>query len=429
MHPLLPPLSPADLADPVRVGFSGGLDSTVLLHWLASQPALGGGRLRALHVDHGLQPAAAGWAGHCAGVAAGLGVELAVVRVQVQLHGQGLEAAARDARRAAFAAALEPGERLALAHHLDDQAETFLLRALRGSGADGLAAMRMHDHLGPHRLWRPLLAVPRCDLLAYARAHGLAWIEDPSNAGDDMDRNYLRHQVMPLLARRFPQAGRRLALSASRCADDAALLQDADARALARVRVEDHLSVPGLLSLPATARARVLRRWLRLHPAPPLPGHLHAVLDAQVLPCPADRAACLAWQGWELRRWRDGLHLLPPRPAPPLHWQVDWDGRAPLALPDGRHWQLTGAEGFARPLQVRLRRGGERLQLPGRAHHTALKDCLQQASVPPWQRPWLPLLLDGGTLLAAGTGLYAAGFAPPLVAAGATLQWRGPATD
>lgn len=408
---------------PLCVGFSGGLDSTVLLHWLASSPAVRKAGLCALHVHHGLQAGADDWAAHCQHVADGLGIPLTVVHVSVKPDGRGTEAAARDARRAAFAAHLLPGHWLALSHHRDDQAETFLLRALRGSGVDGLAAMREHATLAGHSLWRPLLDVGRIELEHYAHRHGLDWIEDPSNAGDAFDRNFLRHHVLPLLEQRWPGAADRLALSAARCADDADQLQAIDQAQLTTLRAgPDALSIPGLLELTHVARARALRAWLQSAKAPPLPGHLHAVLDADVLGCPADRAAHLQWAGhWQLRRWRQTLHLLPPQMAVDPHWQANWDGRRPLPLPDGSQLILDNADSFNAPLRVALRQGGERIRLPGRSHDHALKDCLQQAGIPPWQRKQLPLLWHGDVLLAAGDAVLADGFALPPVPPGARL--------
>src|SRR5687768_5184369 len=155
---------PADAQ--VVVALSGGLDSSVLLD-LLSRSARMQGRLRALHVHHGLQPAADAWVVHCRDACAAAGVPLRIAHVEVdRASGRGLEAAAREARHAAFVAELRDGEVLALAHHRDDQAETFLLRALRASGPDGLAAMRPWRRFGRGWLWRPLLGVPRADLVA-----------------------------------------------------------------------------------------------------------------------------------------------------------------------------------------------------------------------------------------------------------------------
>ncbi len=215
------------------VGYSGGLDSTVLLHALAMAHP---GKVRAIHVHHGLHPEADGWAIHCERTCDALGVPLVVARVDVADIAAGPEAAARAARHTAFHAHLHEGEWLALGHHRDDQAETFLLRALRGSGPDGLAAMRPWRRFGAGTLWRPLLGIGRDALLAYARAHGLAWIDDPSNDDDAFDRNFLRNGVMPLLRKRWPQADAVFARSAALCESAHALLADNDLADLERVR-------------------------------------------------------------------------------------------------------------------------------------------------------------------------------------------------
>jgi len=179
-------------AGPVLVGFSGGLDSSVLLHRLNQETTLAG-RLRAIHVHHGLHPEADAWQRQCEAVCAAWSIPLTCIRVHVNRHsGNGLEAAARAARHAAFADAMEPDTILALAHHQDDQAETMLLRALRGSGVDGLAAMRAWRHFANGWLWRPLLNVPRARLHTWASTHDLTWIDDPGNADTRFDRNYLR---------------------------------------------------------------------------------------------------------------------------------------------------------------------------------------------------------------------------------------------
>ncbi len=245
---------------PLLVGLSGGLDSTVLLHALAADAAVRARGLRAIHVRHDLQPAAAAWAQHCVEFCAAMQVALQVVPVHVRLgSGLGLEGAAREARHAAFAAALAPAEVLVLAHHRDDQAETVLLRLLRASGSGGLAAMRGSRLFAQGRLWRPLLELPRAALLGYAQAHELRWIDDPSNADAAFDRNFLRHRVLPVLRTRWPGADAALARSAALLAEDAALLaEEAQARLqLARTADPHTLSVPALCALsPAWRGAR-----------------------------------------------------------------------------------------------------------------------------------------------------------------------------
>ena len=407
----------AALPDPapaaVLVALSGGLDSSVLLHALARQPQYRRAGLRALHVHHGLHADADAWAEHCTACCAALAIPLQVLRVQVPRDsGHGLEAAARQARRTAFAQVLGEGEWLALAQHRDDQAETFLLRALRASGPDGLAAMQPLRSFANGMLWRPLLALPRSALQAYAQLHALRWIEDPSNADPGFDRNFLRLQVLPLLRQRWPHADAALARSAQLCGEAGALLDDGDQAALEALRADATapLSLPQLRALPAPRRARVLRRWIAQAGLPPLPAAGLLAIERTLLHARADAAAQFAWHGATLRSWREALYAERDPPPLPADWQAQWDGRAPLALPDGRRLRLLADTPlvFDAPLLVRLRQGGERILLPGRLHSQALKQLLQERAVPPWQRARLPLLFDAESLLAAGDRIVAA---------------------
>lgn len=425
-----PPLIPAPGAPrPVLAGFSGGLDSTVLLHLLAANASLHDG-LRAIHVHHGMHPEADHWADHCRSACAALGVGLQVVRVDVARdRGDGPEAAARAARHDACAAHLREGEVLALAHHRDDQAETFLLRALRASGPDGLAAMRAFRRYAGGWLWRPLLDTPRAALLAYAQANGLQWIEDSSNADPRFDRNFLRTAVLPMLQERWPHAAAAFARSAALCGEAVALLDAEDARALAAAMTDDACALDArtLAALPPARRARVLRRWITSLDLPPLPANGVAQLEAGVLEARPDGSAMFAWSGACLRRWRDRLHAGIERPPLPADWVREWDGAVPLALPGGGVLALQGGQRLPAPVRVHARRGGERIALPGRAHSHALKHLLQEAGIPPWQRSHLPLLSSAdGTVLAAGDRIVSATLAGWLQAHGARLCWTPP---
>lgn len=427
---------PAPAPAAVLVGLSGGLDSSVLLHALSQQPHYRRTGLRAVHVHHGLHADADAWADHCAAACAALAIPLQVLRVQVPRDaGHGLEAAARQARRAAFAQALAAGEWLALAQHRDDQAETFLLRALRASGPDGLAAMQPLRGFAQGMLWRPLLALPRSALQAYAQRHALRWIEDPSNADPGFDRNFLRLQLLPLLRQRWPHADAALARSAQLCGEAGALLDDGDQAALQALRDDEGdasapLPLPRLRALPAPRRARVLRRWVAQAGLPPLPAAGLVAIERDLLHARADAAAQFAWHGATLRCWRDALYAeRDPLPLP-ADWQAQWDGRAPLLLPDGRRLRLLAAAplAFEAPLLVRWRQGGERILLPGRTHSQALKQVLQEAALPPWQRARLPLLHDAAQLLAAGERIVAAPLHAWLQARGARLALDAAAT-
>lgn len=423
----LPRLLDETAGRPLLVGYSGGLDSTVLLHLLANSADARRCGLRAIHVDHGMHADAHRWSSHCRHACDGLGVALTVVRVDVVRNaGHGPEGAARAARHAAFDKALGDDEVLTLAHHRDDQAETFLLRALRGSGPDGLGAMRRWRRFGRGWLWRPLLDVPRADLLAHARQHGLSWIEDPSNLETALDRNFLRHRILPLLRERWPHADAALARSAALSAEASALLDAEDARALAAVGYEDDarvIRVDGLRMLPAARRARVLRRWIDGLGLPPLPAQGVAQVEADLLDATPDADAEFAWSGATIQRWRNLLHADRQHPPLPADWQASWDGRAPLPLPGGGLLRLRGAPCFDTPLRVGARRGGERILLGGRAHSHSLKHVLQDLAIPPWQRTRLALLSDAeGRLLAVAGLVNAAEFEAWLRSHGAEVS-------
>ncbi|MGE8225620.1 MAG: tRNA lysidine(34) synthetase TilS [Stenotrophomonas sp.] len=428
MNPLPPSLLQPANDIPVMVGFSGGLDSTVLLHLLANAPGRRPGSLRALHVHHGLQAVADDWQQHCSRLCATWNIPLQLVHVEVPRDtGQGLEAAARDARHGAFKAHLHEGEWLALAHHQDDQAETFLLRALRGAGVDGLGAMQAQRSFGSGTLWRPLLQVPRAALESYASQHGLQWIEDPSNDSADFDRNFLRLQVLPLLRQRWPHASAAMARSAGLAAQAAELLHQNDAALLQHCLEPDGALQLAALNLLAPAQqSRVLRLWVNQRGLPALPGNGVLAIQQQLLAAGHDQQAEFRWQQARIVRWREQLHALPLPKLWPEGWKHEWDGSEPAKLPDGGKLVLHGASAFEQPVQLRLRQGGERIQLPGRSHRHQLKHCLQQADVPPWLRTQLPLLCDGDTVLAAADRVISAPLQAWLQAHGASLEWQPP---
>ncbi|AKA26355.1 tRNA lysidine(34) synthetase TilS [Pseudomonas chlororaphis] len=419
------------LASPAwRIAFSGGLDSTVLLHLLAelrqrhSLPPLS-----AVHVHHGLQAVADAWPEHCRAQCEALGIALQVVSVRVQA-GASLERAAREARYAAFEQVIGSNELLLTAQHRDDQAETLLFRLLRGAGVRGLSAMPASRALGAGHLLRPLMDVSRAELERYACEHQLCWINDPSNQDSQFSRNYLRHQVFPLLTARWPQAIGSMTRSAAHLREARELLDDLaliDLQQASEAGQFDWLGLPSLLMAPllglSPARQRnALSHWLSRFT--PLPDSDHwagwqALRDAAADSCPVWRLG----QG-ELQRAAGRIWWLPTGWLQPPVAPADWtDGAVPLELPGNGQAQFRGRAPQG-PLQVRYRQGGEVMQLPGRGHRD-LKRLLNEAGLPAFVRGRLPLLYRGGQLLAVANlpGLDAN------AQEGWQLHWQPPSSD
>jgi len=398
---------------PLKVAFSGGLDSCVLLHALCrlreSMPL----RLGALHVDHGLQPASADWARFAERTCARLNVPCTVERIHVvDIRGHGPEAAARYARYACLARHIASGEVLLTAHHGDDQAETVLLHLLRGSGVHGLAAMPEVSAFSAGRMARPLLGFSRAQLANYAEREKLQWIDDTSNRDPRFSRNYLRHRIFPLLEDRWPGAARQMARSAGLAAEAAGLLDSLAETDWQSCRVEKGpaLSVPALRRLSRPRQRNLIRHWMRAQGFL-VPSALHlAHILAQVAHEPRTRQAVIRWPEAEVCRYRDEIVALRPQAETDSALRIPWDPTEPLQIPGVGLLRAVAVpgDGLSRervgelPLTVGLRQGGETCRLPGRAHHHKLKKLLQEAGVPPWERRRLPLVYVGGELAAIG---------------------------
>lgn len=375
------------------VAYSGGRDSHVLLH---AAKRFTGLNVRAVHVSHGLQSVAEHWPVHCEAVCAALNVPLTIAEVEVRASGQGVEAAARDARYQVFEQQMLPGEVLLQAHHADDQAETLMLRLLRGTGLRGMGAMPEQRTIGGFVLWRPLLALDGVALGEYAEEHQLSWVEDPSNQDTRFDRNYLRQQVMPLLSARWPQMAKQLSAASRRAQAAELLLNSLLAPVLDNMSGEDgSLCCDGLMARPSAEQPHLLRAWLATHNAlPPSEVQLQAVLQ-EVVCARRDADPRLQILGAEVRRHRERLYWVQITPVDMLAEQVWTDLSQPI---DFASETLSFDSAFGRELLIpagaqvclRVRQGGERLRLRG--GERPLKKVMQDLSLPSWLRDRTPLL-------------------------------------
>ncbi len=397
------------------VGFSGGLDSTVLLHALASQPLLRQ-LIHAVHINHGLSPYALEWELHGAQVCHDLGVTFSAHRIELSSTSN-LEESARIARYSVFHSLIKPADALLLAHHQDDQAETLLLNLMRGAGIDGMAAMLPAQPMTQGDLIRPLLTTSRAQIEAYARVHGLSWVEDESNQQEHFSRNYIRHRIMPLLNEQWPAAAKSIARGAAHCQQAKKNLE-----ALAEidgVTRTNQLAISAIKHLPRERLLNVLRTWIQYNGYQrPSEKNLHRLID-ELIVARQDSEPMVSFGEAVIRRYQDDLYCLPfhvntdlPRHSGthsqhgqtvPQIKTLTWSNFPnPLDLGSqiGTLYTEQSTQGLCVPatsrIDVRFRTGGESFRWHGQTK--SLKKLLQQWHVPPWERDRLPLIYVDETL-------------------------------
>ena len=433
-------------APQILVALSGGLDSTVLLQLLVTtvSPA----RLYAVHINHGLSANADQWQAQAEDYCQSLGVQLHCEAVEVISAGEGIEAAARHARYAVFERLLQKDGLLLLGHHADDQVETLLYQMLRGSGAKGLSGMPVQRVLGQGQLIRPLLSTSKAQLKDYALKQKLSWCEDESNADDKFDRNYLRNQVVPVIAQRWPDYRQSMGLSAELSSEAeqlaAALAEEDFARLDGREeRAGWSICVNQLLSLDDLRQRNILHHWPGLNNLAKPNKTIIAQIKDSVIGAREDGEPEVIWRSTRWRRFRSRLYLLRNRSAEcylephsePLCDSISalesvWYAEEPLELADGSSLIAEDVDGAGllipegQPLTVRYRHGGERCRPVGRGHSNSLKKLLLEFAVEPWWRDRMPLLYMGETLVAVGDCWICEGWQAAPQQRGKKIHWQ-----
>ena len=407
------------------VALSGGMDSVVLIDLLSKLSAKMQFTLSAVHVDHGISVNSNDWTKFSRKICRSLGIPLKITKLKIKRGpGINLESVARDARYQVFASL--KADYVALAQHLDDQAETLLLQLLRGSGARGLSAMPMvrdqsTDIGSPAstsspRILRPLLEVPRSEIESYAEGHQLSWITDESNADTSFDRNFLRHEILPILGSRFPSYRSTFLRTSHHLSEASSLMDEIAESDSARCTLSGKVQVEGLRTL-TLPRAKNLLRYTIGEMGAILPSTLK--LDEilrQLLSSRPDTKLHLTFGTTEIRCFKGAIHIRPLSAVADTEWQLSWNGEKKLIIPE-----LGGTISFSRrkstgislsklmaeeSITIRPRRGGERLCPDRNRPRRSLKNLLQEASLPPWERSILPLLFGGKSLVwAPGIGI------------------------
>jgi tRNA(Ile)-lysidine synthase len=414
------------------VAYSGGVDSHVLLHILASHRETLSAPLSAIHIDHQIQSQSGDWALHCKAVCEELQMPFSVLHVNGRARpGESPEAAARTARYRALAEWLPAGAALLTAQHQDDQAETLLLQLFRGAGPRGLAAMPGVTPLGQGHLLRPFLDYRQADILDYARAHGLRWVEDPTNTDTRYDRNLLRQRLLPQLREHWPGLTQVLARAASLQADQAelaAVLAAQDLTTCLDAEQMNCLSATRLRSLSAARQRNVLRHWIETSGFKLPSLDVLKRVEREVLPAREDATPLVHWTGTELRRYRQTLYVMAPLETADVSIRLPWDGMQALNIADGTlsSKQVTGTglriDKNAK-LEIGFRQGGEVVQPAGRAGHHTLKKLFQEWSIPDWERSRIPLVYQDNEIIAVAGQCICEGHAVAENEPGRQLIW------
>lgn len=420
------------------VALSGGLDSVVLLNALAQlRHQRSHWKIRAVHVNHQLQPASSLWADQCAKWCEQLHVDFKALSVKVvDTQTQGVEAGARHARYSALQNEISPNEILLTAHHADDQLETVLIALMRGAGLDGLSAMPSIICFGHAWHARPLLGFTRDSLQAWAQSCALSYVEDPSNSHTQFDRNYLRHEIITRLKFRWPAAAITGARAAHHLSDVQLLMDEYVAQDYSQACVDNSLSIEFLCQWQPSRRRAVIRYWLQQNDIlMPSTQTMHA-LDHDMLNSATDRVPCTKWGGCAVHRFKGRMYLERDYRLEQLDEVLQWDRTQVLSLPHqlGR-LRLTESTGTAdkvlmldagklpSQLVVRFRQGGERIQLPSEDFHRELKTLMQAKSVFPWWRGRVPLIYSGDHLIAVAGLWVSAEYVATGIQPALQLQW------
>ncbi len=397
----------------VFVAYSGGCDSHVLLHLCVQIPALSES-ITAVYIDHGLQECSSGWGEHCQQIAGQLGVKFKKISLTLlPVPGESPEAVARDARYQAIASLLAPDDLVLTAHHQEDQYETILLKMFRGAGLLGLSGISEHSNLGAGQLIRPLIGVSKKSINDYAIGNQLKFIQDPSNACIDFDRNYLRNIITPLLKERWPSVDSTVSRAGRHCRQGNVLISELIDPVFMQVfcQQDQTLSVNLLNGLTPYVQAMVIRSWFKWRELEMPSERSINLLLREVLVASKDRSPELIIGDYCVRRFQDKLYLLKVLLPVDLDFEQRWPhGKDILILKNNGKLERIGPEERADAwdfweqykVTVRYRQGGERISLPGRTGTHLVKKLFQEAKVPPWLRSRMPFIFFDEQLAAVG---------------------------
>jgi tRNA(Ile)-lysidine synthase len=402
----------------IIVAYSGGVDSHVLLHAMAGLREQFDFSLGAIHIHHGLSENADVWQLHCERVCTELDVPIQSAKVKVQKNNrQSLEALARELRYKKLSELAPHNSIVLLAQHQDDQLETVLLQLKRGAGPKGLAGMANQWSTGAKdtldtefsEYLRPLLDVTKQQVLAYAKTYKLKWQEDESNQNTDFERNFLRHQVLPILTERWPQMASSVSRSARLCAQQQELLDEISHQKLSELRSSNNtLDINKLLALSDAWQLQLVRAWLADQQIQSPSQVVLEQLKFELFEASDDANPIIRWQDWQFRRFDQQLYVLAIS-ADLSAVTVPWIGQSNIELPQGvghlafkscsdanlqPDINLCVLDKNAGEINIRFGGYGDKFKPFGEANSKPLKQWFKQWKVPPWERSKIAIIVQ-----------------------------------
>ena len=393
----------------IWIGYSGGIDSSVLLKLLSSIPSLKH-KLKAIHINHNIQKQSSLWQQHCQLFCQELKIpfEAKVIEPEILSNSDNLEQRARKARYEVFEKIITIHDCLLLGHHLQDQSETVLLRLFRGAGIDGLAAMKSFSKRKHLKILRPLLNTSKSELINYAKQHKIKWIEDQSNQDSSFDRNFIRNELLPLIKTRYPSIDKNLSRTATICFETQNYLElQINNKLQACLLENNNLLTEKLLEFSFYEQILIVRAWLKkLNIKMPTKDQLTLFLKC-LKTSNIDKLPLLMWGKNKVQFYKKQLY----------YYNIDISEviKSPIMWPEpykdiflkntNKNCSLIQSENsaniFIKPnsiLELRFRQNGETIKVNGMTKK--IKKLLQELEIPPWHREFIPLLYINNELAA-----------------------------
>ena len=372
----------------VFVALSGGADSIVMAHLLSK---IEGVNVIALHVNHGISDNANKWSSFCEGFCEDNNIEFR--QKKFNLKGiSNLEEAARNARYDFFASEMTEGDLVFTGHHLDDQVETFLMRAIRGSGVDGLSSMSEVRDLQKGKLVRPLLGFSKDDILSYAMKNDLKWVEDESNQSSDYDRNFIRNEIIPLLKKRWPSVSQGMSRTAAHCESASKTLKKLAENDFDKVKTDnlDSIEINDYLKkLNPESRSLVFRLWLSKMSLKAIGtskmNEINRFINSTALSDnPNDQKLLVDIDKKNQLRMYDGKL-----------WIVSKNKELTFSLVESSDEMVVKINAKIKDVLVRVREDGDRMFFRGKPRK--LSYIFNLFKIPHWKREYLPVVYDKKT--------------------------------